>query len=157
MSVLPYVCTTGTRIKHLAKSLYGKFTRILPAILVVAPDKTTAIRPLASHLSNHPRKWSKISRALLMKLGQTRRQRSPIDSSVLADHQNLTSISFVRTLGSISRTYPARWPVGTDDERESKESMMSACISDNYDSLCLCDKLKEKFSLRIWNNGHLNL
>ena len=42
----------------------------LEHVLEVAHNKTTAVRSLTSHLTNHPRKMNKICWALLEKLGQ---------------------------------------------------------------------------------------
>ena len=45
-----------------------------------------------------------------------------IDIPVLTDQQKLKFISFIRTRGAVKRTDLERWPIGTDDERDSKES-----------------------------------
>ena len=83
MSVLLYDCTTWTLMKQLEKKLDGD-------------NKTAAVQPLTSHLTNHPRKASKTCRRLLEKHGLLH-----IDTSVLADQQNLTFISSVWTFGTV--------------------------------------------------------
>ena len=51
-----YGCTTETPMKCVEKRLYRNYTRMLRAIfLVVAPEKTAAVRFFTVHLTNHPR------------------------------------------------------------------------------------------------------
>ncbi len=54
----------------------GCFEQILEA----APNKTAAVGPLASHLTNHTRKTIKKCWALIENQGQTRKQCSPGES-----------------------------------------------------------------------------
>ena len=58
-----------------------------------------------------------------------------IDTPILADKHELTFISFVQTLDAIKKTYKEWWPIGMNDERESRESMLLACIEDNEELL----------------------
>ena len=56
-----------------------------------------------------------------------------MDTPMLANSQGFTVISFEQTLVALKRTYKERWPIGTDNEWESKESMQSVRIDDDDD------------------------
>ena len=56
-----------------------------------------------------------------------------MDAPVLADGQKFTFTSAVQTLDNALRTYKERWPVGTDGERESGESVLSMHLDDDDD------------------------
>ena len=49
-----------------------------------------------------------------------------MDMQMLADPQKLTYISYEQTLDLIWMTYQEQWMIGTDGERESEKSMLSA-------------------------------
>ena len=71
VSVLLYGCTTLTLTKCLEKKLNGNDTKIAECcfeqILEATLRKTVAVWPLATHLTNHPRKTNKARWALLDK------------------------------------------------------------------------------------------
>ena len=50
---------------------------------------------------------------------------------VLADQQKLTFISSLQILDAVKWICPKRWPIETDDERDSKESVLSARPDNN--------------------------
>ena len=56
--VLLYGCTTRTQTKHMKKNLDGNYRRMLRVvfeqILEAVSGKTSTVRPLTSHLRNHP-------------------------------------------------------------------------------------------------------
>ena len=49
---------------------------------------------------------------------------------MLADQQRLTFISSMQTLDAIWSIYQEQWPVGTDGEKESRESVLLASYDD---------------------------
>ena len=79
VSILLYGCTTWTLKKHMEKKLDGNYTRMLRISLNKSwkqhPHETTAVRLLASHLTNHPSKTNKTCRKLLEKQGRTHKRR----------------------------------------------------------------------------------
>ena len=52
-----------------------------------------------------------------------------VDTPVLAKQQKLTFL--VQTLYIIWKTYQKQWPIETDGERESTESVLLACFDDD--------------------------
>ena len=63
--------TNKTHSEQTQRELQENDEGCLEQILKAAPSKTVAVRPLASHHTNHPRKTNKICRALLEKIWQT--------------------------------------------------------------------------------------
>ena len=57
--VLLYSCTTCALMKYLEKKLHLDSTCYFQQILEETPYNTVAVRPLASHLTNHQGRWTK--------------------------------------------------------------------------------------------------
>ena len=62
-------------MKHLVDKLYGNYTEMLRALL----NKSTALRPLTSHLTNHPRKTNKTCGTLMEEQGRRHMEYFPKD------------------------------------------------------------------------------
>ena len=63
---------------------------------------------------------------------------------VLVDQQNLTFIRSIQTLYAIQQSYHQEWwLIGTDGKRESKESVLSVCLGDDYTEVCIFIRLSE--------------
>ena len=56
-----------------------------------------------------------------------------MDTPVLTDQQKLIFISSVQTLDAVERTYQKWWLIGTNDKKESKESVLLAHHDDDKD------------------------
>ena len=52
--------------------------------------------------------------------------------SSMTDQQELAFISSVQTLDAVYKTYQEQWPIGVDDQRESRESTLLAYIDDDF-------------------------
>ena len=84
VSILLYGCTTLMLKKKMLREktwwkLFKNATRCFELILEAKPYKTEAVRPLTSHLKNHPSKVNKTCRTLLEKQGQTHKRYSSSD------------------------------------------------------------------------------
>ena len=55
-----------------------------------------------------------------------------MDTPVLADPHKLTFISSVQILGNIQRIYQEQWLIRMDSTRDSNESLLLACLDDNF-------------------------
>ena len=101
MSVLLYGGITLTLMKY--KDAVCCFEHSLEAALY----EIAVVRPLTSHLTNHPSKMSKTCWELLKKLGQTHKQSYPTDSHTWTHQCCLTSknlfISSMQTQDAILR------------------------------------------------------
>ena len=104
--VLSYHCTMWTSMKHSGKKLHRCYTRTLHNVWNIT------IRPLTSHLTNHPRKMSEACWLQLEK------RRSPMDFDTWTHQQKLTFISSVRTLDAVERTCQQQWLIGMDGENQ---------------------------------------
>ena len=114
-----YGYTTWTLTKCIAKKLEGNNTRILYAVLNKSRKqqsiKSAAVRPLTSHLTNHPRKMKRCT-VHCWKI------KDELISDVLHWTWSVgwpakTCISFVWTLDIVWRTYQERKMKRTDSER----------------------------------------
>ena len=56
-----------------------------------------------------------------------------MDTSLLDDQQGLTYISSIQTLVAVKRTFQDSWTIGTDDESELGNSVLSAQLDDDHD------------------------
>ena len=56
-----------------------------------------------------------------------------MDTPMVANRQKLISISLVRTLDTVLRTYKKLWTIGTGGEKEPSESVQSARHDDDDD------------------------
>ena len=50
---------------------------------------------------------------------------------VLDEQHKHTFIICARTLSAVEKTYPVRWSIGTDSDKETKESVLSGCLVDD--------------------------
>ena len=51
---------------------------------------------------------------------------------MLANQQRLTYISSMQTLNVVERTWQEKWMMRMDGEKESKKSVLSACLDDGF-------------------------
>ena len=56
-----------------------------------------------------------------------------MDTPKFSDQLKLTFINSVRTPGAVKRISLECWPIGTDSERETKDSVLSAHLDDDDD------------------------
>ena len=105
--------------KHIEKKLDGKCTRMLWAILY----KSWKQHPTKQQLYGHLSPISKIIQIRQTRhAGHCRRSKdkwcSSMDMPDLANQQERTYISFVRTQDVVWQTYQERWMIGMNGERE---------------------------------------
>ena len=100
---------TWNLTKWLEKNLYKDAECYFEQILEAASYKTAAVRPLTSHLTNHPSEVSKICWALLKIQGWFSPRYRYSDVGWQA---KLMLISVVWTLGAILRTYQVQYLIG---------------------------------------------
>ena len=107
------------------KILHTVFAPILEAVSY----KTAAVRPLTSHLTNHPSKtyWELRTNSKVIFSDRLLH----MDPTVLANQQKLTVISSLQTLDTVKRTCQEQWLIGTDSKRESRESLLSAHLDED--------------------------
>ena len=55
-----------------------------------------------------------------------------MDTTVLANQQKLLFINSVQTLDAIKRIYQGQWQIGKDGKEESSESVLLACLDDEF-------------------------
>ena len=127
MSVLLYGCTTWTLPKYIEKRLKN-YTRMIHANESKQILETAAVWPPTSHLINHPSKINKTSWGLLKLFHYGLLH---LDIPELADLQRLKYINSEWTLGVVQRTCQEWWMIGTDDERDLRDSMLSAWHDDD--------------------------
>ena len=114
-------------IREKAKwELHKNATCQFEQIQEAAPHKTTSVRPLISHITNHPEEAKKNSLAMFS------HGFLHMDTPVLTKQQRLIYISSVQTLDAVKRTYQERWQIGMDVERVSRESVLSTQLDDYY-------------------------
>ena len=85
----------------------------------------------ATYRTSHNPPESDERDVLLVKQGQTLKL-VRIDIPHLADQQNLAHIRSVQALDTTQKTCLERWPIDTDNNRESRESVQPARIDDIY-------------------------
>ena len=91
-----------------------------------APNETTTVRPLTSHLKNLPSKMNRICGTLLEKHGPRQ-----VDVPVLVDQQEIIYISTVRTKNVVWKTCREQWMIRMDGERALRKSILSTLIDDD--------------------------
>ena len=63
-----------------------------------------------------------------------------MDSYIWTHSQKLIFLSSVRTLNAILMSHQVRWPIGTDGEKESKESVLLAHLDDKNAVHCILNR-----------------
>ena len=124
--------TNKTHIEITRWELYQKATSYFEKMREGKPHKTAVVRPLSSYLKTHPSKicWRSKNELISDVLLKT----TTIDMPMLADQQEFIYISSVRTQDIVWRTCLEWWMRGTDGERESGKSMLSARLDDDHDN-----------------------
>ena len=76
MSMLLYGCTTWTLKKHIGEKLHKNAMIYCEQILERTNNEKTAVRPLSSHITNHPSKTNKTCGTLPEKQRRTHKRPS---------------------------------------------------------------------------------
>ena len=109
--------------KKTSRELYKNATNYFEQILQAITHKTTAVRPLTSHLKKHPSKMNKTRQALLEKKERTYKWLSfnrtlHMDMSVFTDQQELIYISSVWMQDAVWKTCLERGMIRMESERK---------------------------------------
>ena len=110
-------------------------------ILEVAPYKTAVVQSPISHLINYSSKMDKTCWALPEKQIWIHKQCSPVDSAHTST--SWSAKTYIHQLcvdiGAVSRTCWEWWSIETDEEWESRDSMMSYILRNRNDlDKCEC-------------------
>ena len=120
-------------MKPMEKNLDWNYSRLLHAVLKNPGSNTSQNSSyMATYLPSHKSfEWNEEEMTSTAEEMRTNLYATffyrplHIDLPVLADRQRFTCISSMRTLDAVLKTYQEKWMIGTDDENESRNSVLS--------------------------------
>ena len=147
VSILLYKYTKWKQTKCIEETLDGNFTRMLPDIL----DKSWKQHPMKQQPydrlhNNHPTKTNTTYKKLLEKQKWTHKRCSSKDPYTQTGQCWPTSKHLITSyLFGHKNTNWERWMIGTDGERESGKSVLTAQLEDDDNGLIMLSFLSLYF------------